>query len=79
MDFRGLVEQFIGIIDVLVPVIFALTLVFIIWKMVTTWIMHGGDTTKIEEGKNTIVVGVIALVVMSSVWGIVAVLRNSLF
>lgn len=78
-NFADLVNVFIGFIGLLVPFIFALTLLIIIWKVVDAWIIHGGDEAKIEDGKQTIFVGIIALVVMSGIWGILTILGNSLF
>jgi hypothetical protein len=78
-NFADLVNVFIGFIALLVPLIFALTLLVIIWKVIDAWVIHGGDESKIEDGKQTIYVGIIALVVMSGIWGILAILQNSLF
>ena len=78
-NFADVVNVFIGFIALLVPVIFALTLLVIIWKVIDAWVIHGGEESKIEDGKQTIIVGIIALVVMSGIWGILAILRSSLF
>ena len=78
-NFKWLVAQFTEIIDVLVYVIFAATLAVIIWQIINAWILHGGDEMKVKEGKKTILIGFIVLVVMSSVWGIVNLLQSSLF
>ena len=78
-NFSDLVDFFIGIISQLVPIIFGLTLLLITWRVIDAWIIHGGDDKKIEDGKQTMIVGVIALVVMSGIWGILAILRSSLF
>ena len=78
-NFKGLVDVFLGIIQTLVLLVFALTFITIIWKIVQSWIIRGGDAEGVEAGKHTVVVGVIALVVMSSVWGIIYVLRQGVF
>lgn len=78
-NFSDLVATFIDLISRLIPVIFALTLLIIIWKVVDAWIINGGEESKIEEGKSTIIAGIIALVVMSGIWGILKILQNSLF
>lgn len=77
-NFSDLVSAFIEIITLLVPLIFALTLLVIVWKVIDAWIINSGDQSKIEEGKQTILVGVIALVVMSGIWGILSILQSSL-
>ena len=78
-NFSDLVNAFIGIIMLLIPLIFALTLLVIVWRVIDAWIINGGDESKVEEGKNTILVGILALVVMSGIWGILRILQNSLF
>lgn len=77
-NFSDLVSAFIEIITLLVPLVFGLTLLVIVWKIIDAWIINGGDETKIEEGKNTAIVGVIVLVVMSGIWGILQILQSSL-
>lgn len=78
-NFADLVDTFIGLISLLVPLVFALTLVVIIWKVIDAWILNAGEESKVEEGKNVVIVGIIALVVMSAIWGILAILQSSLF
>lgn len=78
-DFKGFVDILLNIIQTLVILIFSLTFLAIMWGLVRGWIIHGGDTDKIEEGRNVIFVGVIVFVIMSSVWGVLALLRASLF
>jgi hypothetical protein len=78
-NFSDLVATFIDMITLLIPLIFALTFLLITWKVIDAWIINGGDESKVEEGKQTILVGIIALVVMSGIWGILAVLQSSLF
>ncbi len=78
-NFSDVVSWFIGIISLLIPLIFALTMLVIIWNVIDAWIIHGGDGSKVDEGKNTIFIGIIVLVVMSGIWGILAILQSSFF
>ncbi len=78
-NFASLVFEFIDIISLLIQLVFAVTFIVIIWKMIDAWIIHAGDSAKIEEGKHTVLVGIIALVVMLSIWGILQILKDSLF
>lgn len=78
-NFNDLVNALIEIILLLVPLIFAITLIVIVWGVVKAWFINAGDTTKVEEGKQLVLVGVIALVFMSGIWGILRLLHNSLF
>jgi len=77
-DFASLVGVFINLINLTIPVIFAVTLAVVVWKVTQAWIIGGGDPAKVEAGKNTVIVAVIALTVMASVWGIVNLLQSSL-
>lgn len=77
-DFNALVNAFLDIINLAIPVIFALTLAIVIWKITLAWIISR-DPKSIETGKHTLLVAVIALTVMASIWGIVRVLQSSIF
>ena len=77
--FAQLVGHLLDILSLVVPLLFGLTLLFIIWKVVDTWIISGGEPSKIEEGKSYVLIGIIALVVMSGIWGILRILQYSLF
>lgn len=78
-NFAELVGFFIGIFELIIPFIFSLTLLVIIWKIIDSWIINADNTSKIDEGKQYVLWGVIVLVIMSSVWGILRLLRSSLF
>lgn len=75
--YAGLVDMFIGLINVIIPAMFALVFVYFIWKMIDAWLLHAGDPNKIQEGKTFALTAVIVLVVALSVWGIVAIIRTS--
>ncbi len=76
--FSGLVAFFLGLINQIVPLIFALAFLFIMWKLIDAWIIHPDDGSRREEGKTIIITGVIVLVIMVSVWGILNLMINSL-
>jgi len=78
-SFAGLVNVVTNIIGMLVVFIFSLTFLAFMWGVIKGWIINGGDTEGVESGKKVVLVGVIALVIMSSVWGILYLLKNSLF
>lgn len=77
--FSDFVDTILGIIQLLTVAIFGLTFLVLIWAIVRTWIIHGGDEKSIDEGKKIVTVGIIALVIMSGLWGIVSLLRAGLF
>jgi len=78
-NFAELVDVFLDILSMLVPLIFSIALIFIIWRIVDAWILNAGDTNKLEEGRKYAFWGVLVLVVMSSIWGIIQLLRSSIF
>ncbi len=78
-NFAQLVNIFLGLIGLLIPLLFGLSLIVFLWGITQAWILGAGDTTKVDKGKQIALAGIIGLVVMSSVWGIVALLRDSLF
>ena len=59
--------------------LFALVFVYFIWKIIDSWILNAGEDTKREEGKKYAVAAVIAFVVMVSAWGIVTMIKSSIF
>ena len=61
--------------DILIPLVFALALLFFFWG-VAKYIWSAGDAK--EEGKQIMVWGVVALFVMSSIWGIIYFIGDEL-
>jgi len=78
-SFTELVKFVIDFINILIPAIFGLVFVYVVWKIIDAWIINGGDPKKIEEGKRLVTVAVIVFVVMISTWGIVALIKQSIF
>ncbi len=78
-SFKGLVEFIIDFINILIPTLFAVLFVYIVWKIVDAWVLNAGNDEKIEEGKRLITVAVLVFVLMISAWGIVALIKQSFF
>lgn len=78
-NFRELVAVFLEILSGLIYLVFLLIFIVFIWGIVRTWILGSGDPKNIESGKKIIVAGLVAFVVTLGIWGIVAILRFSLF
>jgi hypothetical protein len=76
--FSGLVAFFLGLINQVIPLIFGIAFLFIMWKLIDAWILHPDDGSKREEGKTIIITGVIVMVIMLSGWGILNLMINSL-
>ncbi len=77
--FAEAVNLLLWYIQLLIPIIFALTFIMFAWGIVKAWIMNDGNAEKVAEGKALVVWGVIGLAVMSGFWGLIALLRNSIF
>lgn len=77
--FSGLVDGIIGLVNIVIPVLFSLVFLFLVWKIIDSWIINAADERKREEGKQYAIVSVIVLVIMSITWGIVIMIRNSIF
>lgn len=77
--FAGLVQYLIELVNLVIPVIFGLILLVIIWRVINAWVIKGGDQRAVDEGKQTVLIGVVVLVVLSGIWGILNILRASLF
>ncbi len=78
-DFAGLVNFFLSFIGILIPALFAVLFVYIMYKIFDAWILHADDETKRKEGKSLIIVAVLVFVLMISTWGIVGLIQRSLF
>ena len=79
MTFTDLVDNFLEIINFLIPLIVMVVLVVLIWKLIDMFIISAGDQQALTNGKRTVVIAVVALVVVLSIWGILALLRASIF
>ena len=65
------------IINLLIPIVFALALLYFFWGL-AQYILASGDAAKLEEGRNKMIWGIVALFVMASVWGLVAFIGDAL-
>jgi len=67
-DLSDLVQVFISLISLLIPLVIALTLLSFFWGL-TKFIAKTDDANQ-EEGKKFIIWGLVGLFVMLSLWGI---------
>ena len=74
-NFRAFVCFIIGIIDSLIPLVAALTLLVFFFGL-AKFIKNSGDTKNHAEGKNLMIWGLIGLFVMISVFGILRFAYN---
>ncbi|MCF7815574.1 MAG: hypothetical protein K9M10_02350 [Candidatus Pacebacteria bacterium] len=78
-DFKGLVGVVTDLISTIIVLIFALTFLVFMWGIIKNWVIKRGEAEAVESGKKIVVTGIIALVVMSSIWGILYLLQSSFF
>lgn len=67
-----------GIVDILIPLAFACALLFFFYGVARFLFRAGGDVGAIEDGKKLMLWGIIALFVISSIWGIVVFVQRQL-
>ena len=76
-DFKAFVAYIVGLNNLLVEVFIGVALVVFLWG-VFRYIYSAGDTHEKSNGREVMVWGIIALVVLICVWGIVVLVKNSL-
>jgi len=74
-NIRGAIFQVGELINILLPIVVALALLFFFWGL-AKFILASGDEDAKDEGKRIMIWGVLALFVMASVWGLVAFFGN---
>jgi succinate dehydrogenase hydrophobic anchor subunit len=78
-SFKDLVKFIIDFINILVPAIFGFLFLYVMWKVIDAWIINADNETKREEGKRLILIAVLVFVLMISAWGVVALIKQSVF
>lgn len=76
--FADLVSLFVSYISLLVPVVIAITFLYVSWKVLLAWVIKSGDQASIDEGKNVALVGIVVLTFMFAFWGLLSVVKSSL-
>jgi hypothetical protein len=75
---QGLLGFFVCLINnSIIPLIFAIAVVMFIWGAVKFFIINADEEAQREQGKQFMIWGIIALTVMTTVWGIVGVLGDT--
>ncbi len=75
-NLRGFVDQAKVIIDLLIPMSFAVAIIYFFWG-VAQYISSAGSPEAAAKGKSIMIYGVIAIAVMASLYGIIAYLQNT--
>jgi hypothetical protein len=63
--------------NVLVPVLFAIAFIVFLFGIARAYIFSGGDPERVKQGHQLLLWGIIAFVVMVSIWGLVNVVANT--
>lgn len=71
----SLIDQVLRLLNSVIPIIMAIALIYFMWGM-TQYIKGAGDAK--QEGRQIMIWGIIALFVMTSVFGLVNVLGRTL-
>ncbi len=71
----GILCQVGNLLNSVMPVIIALGVVYFIWGVVSYVV--GSDEEAKKKGRDRIIYGIIGLVVIVSIWGLVAILKNT--
>ena len=71
-----LVTQFALIVAKVIPIVFALAIIYFFWGLIKL-IRAAGDPKAASEGKSIMIYGVIAITIMVSIYGLVGWLQDS--
>lgn len=63
--------------SILVPVLFAIAFIVFLYGIAQAYIFSGGDAEKVSQGHRLLLWGIIAFVIMISIWGLVNVVANT--
>jgi hypothetical protein len=74
---KKLLVEVDSLVRLSIPIAYGLAILFFFWGM-ANFILRAGDPTAKEKGRGIMVWGVIALFIISTIFGIVALLRDIL-
>ncbi|OHA87980.1 MAG: hypothetical protein A2741_01480 [Candidatus Zambryskibacteria bacterium RIFCSPHIGHO2_01_FULL_43_27] len=74
-NLNSLIVEVGNIIEILIPIAAALALLVFFFG-IAKFMLAGGDEEKMKAGKRLLVWGVVALFVISTLWGIITVLQT---
>ena len=75
-DLRDIIFNFIDIISALIPLVIALAILFFFWGL-AKFIFYADNEEKKKEGKSIMLWGIIALFIIVTIGGIIALLGDS--
>ena len=74
---NSLLIAFKNLVGQAIPVAFSLGILFFFYG-IALYVLRAGDEKKAKEGKSIMIYGVIAIFVMSSIWGLIAFIDQEL-
>jgi predicted PurR-regulated permease PerM len=77
--FSDLTLGIINLINIIIPLLFAVVLVYIFWKVIDAWVLHGDEQAKRQEGRQLLLIGVLVFVLMLVTWGVVSLIQTAFF
>lgn len=75
-DLAGVESLVIGLVNKIVPVLFAAAVAFFLWGVAQT-MLKSGDAEGLKEGRKKMVFGLIALFVLIGLWGIMSLVLST--
>jgi hypothetical protein len=78
-SFSELTLGIIELINIVIPLVFGVVLVYIFWKVIDAWVINGGDQAKRQEGRQLLLIGVLVFVLMIVTWGVVTLIKTAFF
>ena len=75
-DLTGFVGVIGNIVNMLVPIVTTLAIVFFFYGL-AKYVLNAGDEEKKAEGKNIMIWGVLAMFVLVTLWGIIAFMQKT--
>ena len=75
VDLRGLVGQFFDLFKIALPLLNGIAFLLFFWGL-AKFVLHAGDSKQLDEGKQFMIWGVVALFVLVSFWGILQFLSS---
>jgi uncharacterized membrane protein (GlpM family) len=72
----GLVTSIKTLLNSIIPLFFIIAILYFFWGLVK-FIMGAGDAKKVAEGKGIMIWGLVALVIMATLFGIINWLTNT--
>lgn len=79
MGLKNLIDSAYDIVrDTLIPIAFFLCLLYFFWGLAKYVGIKAGSETAAEEGKRMMIWGVVALFIVTSIWGIITFIRGEL-